>query len=62
MALTVSHMAGVFCFNGVRLPDPNPAMSVEEVKALYAAQYPELAAAVVNGRANGSTAATPANP
>ena len=24
-------------------------MSVEEVKALYAAQYPELATAVVNG-------------
>ena len=49
MALSVSHMARVFCFNGVRLPDPNPAMSVEEVKALYAAQYPELATAIVNG-------------
>ena len=49
MALNVSHMARVFCFNGVRLPDPNPAMSLEEVKAFYAAQYPELATAVVNG-------------
>jgi PRTRC genetic system protein C len=28
---------------------PNPAMSVDEVKALYTAQYPELATAVVNG-------------
>jgi len=49
MALTVSTMARCFHFLGVRLPDPNPAMSVDEVKAFYAAQYPELATAVVNG-------------
>jgi PRTRC genetic system protein C len=49
MALTVTKMTRVFQFQGVRLPDPNPEMSVEEVKALYAAQYPELATAVVNG-------------
>lgn len=49
MALTVTKMARLFQFNGIRLPDPNPSMSVEEVKALYAAQYPELATAVVNG-------------
>jgi PRTRC genetic system protein C len=42
-------MSRLFQFNGIRLPDPNPDMSVEEVKALYAAQYPELATAVVNG-------------
>jgi PRTRC genetic system protein C len=49
MALTVTKMTRVFQFQGIRLPDPNPEMSVEEVKALYAAQYPELATAVVNG-------------
>ncbi len=49
MALSVSKMTRVFQFNGIRLPDPNPAMSVDEVKALYAAQYPELATAAVNG-------------
>ena len=49
MALTVTKMARVFQFQGIRLPDPNSEMSVEEVKALYAAQYPELATAVVNG-------------
>jgi PRTRC genetic system protein C len=49
MALTVTRMTRIFQFNGIRLPDPNPAMSVDEVKALYAAQYPELATAVVNG-------------
>ena len=49
MTLTVTKMTRIFQFQGVRLPDPNPEMSVEEVKALYAAQYPELATAVVNG-------------
>lgn len=49
MALTVSKMTSDFQFHSIRLPDPNPAMSVDEVKALYAAQYPELATAVVNG-------------
>jgi PRTRC genetic system protein C len=49
MALTVTKMSRLFLFNGIRLPDPNPEMSVEEVKALYAAQYPELATAAVNG-------------
>jgi PRTRC genetic system protein C len=49
MALTVAKMARLFSFNGVRLPDPNPKMTVDEVKALYAMRYPELATAVVNG-------------
>ncbi len=49
MALSVTKMTRVFQFNGIRLPDPNPAMSVDEVKSLYAAQYPELATAAVNG-------------
>ena len=49
MALTVAKMTRIFQFQGIRLPDPNPTMSVDEVKALYAAQYPELATADVNG-------------
>jgi PRTRC genetic system protein C len=49
MALTVAKMTRIFQFHGIRLPDPNPVMSVDEVKALYATQYPELATAVVNG-------------
>jgi len=49
MALTVTKMTRTFHFVGIRLPDPNEAMSVDEVKASYSAQYPELAtAAVVN--------------
>lgn len=49
MPISVTKMTRLFQFNGIRLPDPNPAMSVDDVKALYAAQYPELATAVVNG-------------
>lgn len=30
---------------GATLPDPDPKMSVEAVKAVYAHQYPELASA-----------------
>lgn len=49
MPLTITKMTRLFTFNGIRLPDPNPNMSVDEVRALYSAQYPELATAVVNG-------------
>ncbi|HAX42396.1 MAG TPA: PRTRC system protein C [Bryobacteraceae bacterium] len=49
MPITITKMTRLFQFNGIRLPDPNPNMPVDEVKALYAAQYPELATAVVNG-------------
>jgi PRTRC genetic system protein C len=49
MPLTITKMTRLFQFQGIRLPDPNPNMPVDEVKALYAAQYPELATAVVNG-------------
>ena len=46
IAKEVSHSDGsqitvrCFEFHGVRLPDPNPKLSVEEVRALYAQQYP----------------------
>ena len=49
MAIRVTRMLRTFSFLGARLPDPNPAMTVEDVKSYYAAVYPELATAVVNG-------------
>ncbi len=49
MAIKVAAMARVFVFNGAKLPDPNPAMSVEDVRAFYAAQFPEIATAAFNG-------------
>ena len=39
-----------FTYNGVKLPDPDPRMTAEEVKSLYSHQYPELATAAITGR------------
>jgi PRTRC genetic system protein C len=33
----------------VKLPDPSPRLSVEEVRALYAHQYPDIATAAITG-------------
>jgi PRTRC genetic system protein C len=46
MVLTVTKMTRVLIGFA---PDPNPDMSIDTVKALYSAQYPELMTAAVNG-------------
>jgi len=33
----------------VRLPDPDPKLTVEEVRSLYSHQYPDIATAVITG-------------
>ena len=38
-----------FEFNGVRLPDINPQLTVEEIQTLYAHQYPDIATATITG-------------
>lgn len=38
-----------FTYNGVKLPDPDPRMTPEEVKSVYSHQYPELATAAITG-------------
>jgi PRTRC genetic system protein C len=38
-----------FSYNGLKLPDPDPRMTPEEVKKVYGNQYPELATAVITG-------------
>jgi PRTRC genetic system protein C len=38
-----------FTYNGVKLPDPDPRMTPEEVKTIYSHQYPELATAAITG-------------
>ena len=39
----------VFKYNGRSLPDPDPAMAPDEVRAFYATTYPELQSGVVDG-------------
>jgi PRTRC genetic system protein C len=38
-----------FSYSGMKLPDPDPRMTPEEVKNLYSNQYPELASAAIAG-------------
>ena len=38
-----------FNYNGVRIPDPSPQMSVEQVRDLLTPQFPEIATATLTG-------------
>jgi PRTRC genetic system protein C len=38
-----------FNYNGVRIPDPAPQMSVEQVRDLLTPTYPEIATATLIG-------------
>jgi PRTRC genetic system protein C len=53
MALQVTNLERVFTFEKdkkeVKLADPNPEMSAEEVMKFYSGQYPELTNALVEG-------------
>ena len=39
----------IFEFNGVRLPEISPTLSVEEIRTAYAQQFPDIATASVTG-------------
>lgn len=47
--MKVETLAREFSFNGVRLPDPNPKLTVDEVRSLFAATYPEITTAAIEG-------------
>ncbi len=38
-----------FSFNGVKLPDPDPKLSPEEVRSVLATLYPDIATASITG-------------
>ena len=42
-------LSRTFEFNGVRLPDPDPKLSVEDVQTVYAHQFPDIATATITG-------------
>jgi PRTRC genetic system protein C len=42
-------LSRIFEFNGVRLPDINPKLSPEEIRTLYAHQFPDIATATITG-------------
>jgi len=38
-----------FCYNGVRIPDPGPEMTVDQVRQLLTPRFPEIATAALQG-------------
>lgn len=38
-----------FVYHGTSLADPNPKLSIEEVRSFYANQFPELTTAAISG-------------
>lgn len=47
--MKVEQLAREFNYNGVRLPDPNPKLTVEEVRAVYATAHPDIPTAAIEG-------------
>ena len=45
----IEQMEREFTLNGIRLPDPSPTLSVEQVRETYAVTYPEIATASLEG-------------
>jgi len=53
--LKAEALAREFHYNGVRIPDPGPELTVEQVRDLLTPNYPEIATASVSGpEASGS--------
>jgi PRTRC genetic system protein C len=47
--LKTSTLPREFVFNGSRIPDPDPQMSIDQVRDLLTPSYPEIATATVAG-------------
>ena len=47
--MTIETMTREFRYDGLRLPDPNEKLTVDEVKIAYSATYPEITTATVSG-------------
>ena len=47
--MNVEQLVREFSYNGIRLPDPNVNLRIEEVRNLYAGTYPEIATAAIEG-------------
>ena len=47
--LKVEALVREFHYNGIRIPDPGPDLTVEQVRDLLTPNYPEIAPASVSG-------------
>lgn len=48
-AITASALRREFVYNGTVIPDPNPALTPEQVRDTLVAVYPEIATAALSG-------------
>jgi PRTRC genetic system protein C len=49
MSVQVRAMERTFAYNGLQLPDPDPRLTPEQVRDLYASSYPEITTASIEG-------------
>lgn len=49
MSVQVKAMPRSFSYKGLVLPDPNEHLTPEQVRDLYAASYPEITTAAIEG-------------
>jgi PRTRC genetic system protein C len=49
MAITTNTLERGFLYNGVSLPDPGSNLTVEEVRDVYSAAYPEILTSSIEG-------------
>lgn len=49
MSVKVAKLEREFVFDGHMLPDPNPDMSVEQVREMYIPSHPAITTATVTG-------------
>ena len=47
--LRVEALVREFHYNGIRIPDPGPDLTVDQVRDLLTPNYPEIATASVSG-------------
>ncbi len=48
-SLKVESLHREFFYNGTRIPDPAPSLTVEQVRELLTPSYPEIATATLEG-------------
>jgi PRTRC genetic system protein C len=49
MSVKVTTLEREFIFDGHALPDPNPTLSVEQVREMYIPTHPEITTASITG-------------
>lgn len=49
MAIIIKALTRSFNYNGVELPDPGPNLTLEDVKDVYSATFPEIVTASIEG-------------